>query len=481
MFSRLEARIRRTAAWRLSAVATAVFAAGTAAVFAVAYLTLAAGIQQRGDRWLDGETASLAETAAGAPRAALARAFAEESRELATRRLAVSSEPEDARQSVAFFALLDRRGKPLLVHAPATWSEILPALEAAKIRPGPPRSVPVPGWEYPLRVASRALPDGSVLLAGESLAGDQALLDETVQNLAWMWAAVTLCGFAVSWVSIRRVLARVDAVTEVAAAIGPEQLGRRLPEQRHGDEIARLAATFNVMLDRIETSITQIRAIGDSVAHDLRSPLTAIRGALEMALTAPDADQARERAAAAIEGLDRLSALLDDTLDATEAEAGAARARREPFDLRALAESLVELYLPAAQERGLTLALRAPAPVELQADRALVRRALTNLLDNALAHLPAGCAVEVSVRTDGANAAIVVADDGPGFPPEIRDRAFERFVRGQRSSGTGLGLALVRAAAIVHGGTVRLEQPPGGGSVIAIEIPTAIADRPGRA
>ena len=481
MFSKVRARVRRTAAWRLSALATAVFAAGTAAVFTVAYLTLAAGIRQRGDRWLDGETAALAKAAAHAPRAALAQAFAEEARELATRRLAVSDEPEDARESVAFFALLDHRGTPLLVHAPATWSEILPALEAAHIRPGPPQSVPVPGWEYPLRVASRALPDGSLLLAGESLAGDKALLDETAQNLAWMWAAVTLCGFAVSWVSIRRLLARVDAVTEVAAAIGPEQLGRRLPAQPHGDEIARLVATFNVMLDRIETSIDQMRAIGEAVAHDLRSPITAIRGALEMALTAPDAGQARERVASALDGLDRLTAMLDDALDASEAEAGALRLRREPLELRALAGDVVELYIPAAQERGLALRLRAPASVEVRADQALLRRALTNLLDNALAHLPAGCEVEVLVQTDGRTAAITVADNGPGFPPEIRDRAFERFVRGQRSSGTGLGLALVRAAAIVHVGTVRLEQPAGGGSAIAIEIPTAAADPQGHA
>ena len=465
----------------MSALATAVFAVGTAAVFAVAYLTLAAGIRQRGDRWLDGETGSLAELAATASRAELAKEFASEARELALHQLSAEAEPENEDENVVFFALLDRKATPLLVSAPSSWPKILAALKASHLRPGAPRSLSVPDWEYPLRIASRTLPDGSLLVAGESLAGDQELLDETVQNLAWAWGAVTLCGFAVSWFSIRRLLARVDAVTEVAAAIGPEQLGRRLPAQTHGDEIARLVATFNVMLDRIETSLAQVRAIGDAVAHDLRSPITAIRGALEMALTAPDLDQARERAASAIEGLDRLSALLDATLDASEAEAGAVRLRREPLDLRVLAEDLVELYLPAAQERGLALALRAPAPVEVCADQALLRRALTNLLDNALAHLPAECEVSVSVRNVGSTAVIAVADSGPGFPPEIRDRAFERFVRGHRSSGTGLGLALVRAAAIVHGGTVRLEQPPGGGSVIVIEIPTALPSPQGRA
>ncbi len=473
MFSSLSAAARHTAAWRLSAVATAVFALGTAAVFAAAYLMLAAGIRQRGDSWLDGETASLAEVAATAPPDALKQEFAREARELTHHRLSVSTEPEDEQENTVFFALLDRRGTPLLVLAPPAWNEILPALDAPHIRPGPPRSVAVPGWEYQLRVASRALTDGKILLVGESMRGDQQLLDETAQNLAWLWAGVTLCGFAVSWFSIHRLLARVNTITEVAAAIGPDQLGRRLPEERHGDEVARLVATFNVMLDRIEASITQMRAIGDSVAHDLRSPVTAIRGSLEVALTSPDDGQLRDRVASALESLDQLSALLDATLDATEAEAGALRLRRKPVELRAIAGDLVDLYLPAAQERGLTLTLRAPATIEVPADEALLRRALTNLLDNALAHLPSGCHVEVSLGGDARRAVIAVTDDGPGFPAEIRDRAFDRFVRGRRSNGTGLGLALVRATALMHGGTARLGQPPGGGSVIELEIPLA--------
>ena len=471
MFSRLRERIRRTAAWRLSAVATAVFAAGAAAVFAAAYLTLAAGIRQRGDRWLAGEVASLARVAASTPRAELARELAAEARELAHHQLSGGAEPENRRETAVFFALFDRAGAPVLVSAPPAWPQILSALQVAHVPPGAPISVPVPGWEYPLRVVSRALPDGTSLVAGESLAGDQELLDETVQNLAWVWGAVTLCGFAASWFSIRRVLARVDAVTEVAAAIGPEQLGRRLPAQPHGDEIARLVATFNVMLDRIESSVVQTRAIADSVAHDLRSPVTAIHGSLEMALTSSDESEARDRVAAALEGLDQLAKLLDATLDASEAEAGALPLRRRPLELRALAADLLELYLPAAQDRGIALTLQPGGPVEVRADETLLRRALSNLLDNALAHLPAGCEVRVSVRATGATAVVAVADDGPGFPTGVRDRAFERFVRGPRSAGSGLGLALVRAAAIVHGGTARVVQPPQGGSTVEIEIP----------
>src|SRR5512136_1253179 len=167
MFSRFST-VRHTAAWRLSAMATAVFALGTAAVFTAAFLMLAANIQRRGDSWLDGESASLAEMAAGAPPETLKQEFAREAQELTNDRLSARSKPQDTEESVVFFALLDRRGAPLLVHAPPTWPAILPALDAPHIRPGPPRSVAVAGYEYPMRVASRALKDGRILLVGES-------------------------------------------------------------------------------------------------------------------------------------------------------------------------------------------------------------------------------------------------------------------------------------------------------------------------
>lgn len=178
----------------------------------------------------------------------------------------------------------------------------------------------------------------------------------------------------------------------------------------------------------------------------------------------------------AIEGLDHLSAVLDATLDTAEAEAGALRLNRRPLDLTTLAGELVELYLPAAEESGLVMRLRTQGPVRVEADEGLLRRAITNLLDNALTHLPAGCAVEVAVIGDEHRAVVTVSDDGPGFPEEVRDRPFERFVHGARSPGSGLGLAMVRAVAHVHGGSARLVQPLSGGSAIEIEIPAGESD-----
>jgi signal transduction histidine kinase len=473
MSSRPRTDLRRTAAWRLSALPTAVFAVGTAGVFAAGYLTLAASIQRRSDTWLEGELTSLAEIATHAPEAALAQEFARELRELRSRRLAPPPHGADEREEdVNLFALIDPTGRPVMVAPPASAGAIISALDLPHFATGPPRWLAVPGLEYPIRVASRRLEDGRTLLVAQSSSADQALLEETTENLAWVWGAVTVCGFAVSWLSARRVLSRVNRVTALAAAIAGDQLDQRLPAEARQDEVARLVETFNVMLDRIQTSISQMRTVADSLAHDLRSPVTFIRGSLEVALTSSDEDQLRDSVASALEGLGQLSVVLDTSLDTSEADAGALRLHRRTLDLTSLAEELVELYLPAAQERGLALTLEARGALSVSVDEGLVRRALADLLDNALMHLPPGCRVTVTVAGDEERAAVRVTDDGPGFPAEIRERAFERSVKGPRSSGSGLGLALVRAVALAHGGNVRLSQPSGGGSTIELDIPT---------
>lgn len=475
--------LRTTAAWKLAGLATTVFAVGSAGVFAAAYLTLAASIRSRSDTWLEGELALLADTAGAASPETLAQELHHEVRELTSRRLAPAPKEEDeGDEDVDFFAVLDRDGRALQVAATASWDAIAGALDAQHLAPGPPRWLTVPGLEYPVRMASRRLADGRTIVAGQSSSVDQALLEETTENLSWVWGAVTLFGFAVSWFAARRVLSRVDRVTALAAAIEGHQLDRRLPhEGRQHDEIARLVETFNVLLERIQMSVTQVRTIADALAHDLRSPVTSIRGSLEVALTSADDEQLRGSVAAALDGLDQLSATLDASLDTTEGEAGALRLHRSNIDLTELADGLVELYAPAAQSRGLDLSLRHSGPVVAWADETLLRRALGNLLDNALAHVPGGSHVEVGVSRDADRAVISVKDDGPGFSDEVRDHAFDRYVRGRHSTGAGLGLALVRAAALAHDGAARLGRVPAGGSVIEIEIPVGKPDSPASA
>ncbi len=246
--------------------------------------------------------------------------------------------------------------------------------------------------------------------------------------------------------------------------IGHSDLTARVPTTKRNDEVSHLALTLNRMLDRIENSMHQLHTITDSLAHDLRSPLTAIRGKLEMSLsTITDGEQA-EPIVSAIDELDRLTDFLNKSLDVAEAKADALRLTRSKVDLNELLQAMIDLYEPSMSERGLAVRLRSGGPLEdLSRCRAL-HRMVANLLDNELNHLPADCTLTIELRGEEDTASMILEDDGPGFDPEVLLHLFERRVKGRDSSGHGLGLAFVDAVARAHGGTVTASNHEGGGS-----------------
>jgi signal transduction histidine kinase len=294
-----------------------------------------------------------------------------------------------------------------------------------------------------------------------------------------VWGVTVALGFLITWLAAYRTLTRVERISETVSRIGSEDLGSRLPEGPHFDEISRLSRTFNRMLDRIQSSVNQMRILTDSVAHDLKSPVTSIRGSLEVALSDADQRQWRERVAEAIDGLDRLSQLLNTTLDLAEADAGALQTRKEPVELSDLVKQLVDLYQPAMAERGHEVVTHLQ-PALIEADSSLLNRTIANLLDNEIAHLPNSCRVNISVRVKDGEAELTVEDNGPGFPPGLRSRAFERFVKGQHSTGHGLGLAFVDAVARAHGGRVEISDRAEGGAVIVLTLGEAVNEKVGR-
>ena len=292
-------------------------------------------------------------------------------------------------------------------------------------------------------------------------------------TLAVLWAAVVLIGGALSWWSVRRVLSRVERLTGAASAITDPESGQRIPEAGRDDEIGRLATTLNGMLERIAAGTREIRDLSAAVAHDLRSPVTVIRGRLELALTHDSDADLRDAAAGAIEGLDRVAAILEANLDVAEAEGGALEAaERSRSTCALLCRELAELYDVAASEAGLTLETDFEDGLRLEGDPSLLGRALSNLLDNALRHAEGATRLRLSTRReDGRWVRITVEDDGPGFPPALRDRAFERSARRAGSPGFGLGLLLVRAAARAHGGDAALATGALGGAAVVVRLP----------
>jgi signal transduction histidine kinase len=208
-----------------------------------------------------------------------------------------------------------------------------------------------------------------------------------------------------------------------------------------------------------------------AVAHDLKSPVTSIRGSLEVALSDDECGAWRESVAEAIEGLDRLSRLLNTTLDLAEAEAGALDLSRERVDFSRTLRQIVDLYEPAFADRRHQLDLDLQRGLIIDADRALLNRTLSNPLENELNHLAPGCTIEIRLHSRDGAAELVVADNGPGFPPDIRTRAFERFVKGKQSPRHGLGLAFVDAVVQARGGSVKIIDEPEHGAVITVSLP----------
>jgi signal transduction histidine kinase len=471
MSLRLFSRARPTAAWRISVWTTVAFSLCSAAAFVIMYLLVARDVQRRSDAWLLGEADVLTEVAANTPRDTLDTRLVQEVAELASHEV-IEAEPSSDQPSQSVFFLLTRIGRDPVWVGPEPKALFMNALSGASGQPpDTPATFVVPGHPLPFRVVWDKGPDGSRLYLGFADTAANALMHRLVERSVLIWCAMALIGFAISAAGAFRTLQRVEQISETVARIGTEELGRRLPEPLADDEIARLSRTFNRMLERIQRSVYQIRVVTDSVAHDLKSPVTSIRGSLEVALLHGDSEDWRERVADAVEKLDRLSQTLNTALDLAEADAGALPLKLEPLDLGALVEHLSDLFQPSIADRQHKLRCQVQPGLLIEGDPSLLSRTIANLLDNEVAHLPQGCQISVTVRQSEHYAELILEDDGPGFPEELRARAFERFVKGQQSSGHGLGLAFVHAIVQAHGGCVKIGDSSSGGAQIRIKLP----------
>jgi signal transduction histidine kinase len=468
--------LRTTAAWRFSLWTTLAFALGTGLAFTIIYLLVAQTIRERTDAWLSGEAEVLAEVSADTPKDHLYSRIVGEVAELATRELPDERNAEGQRLNSVFFLSerLDGNESPVWV-GPGSNEAFLKAIQGANLDRGTPQSIRVEGWPTSFRVVGRQVAGrGQIIYLGLSDRGDRHLLHHLTRRFLLLWGGTALMGFLISYMSARRTLLRVEHITETVARIGSEDLGERLPESASRDEISRLAKTFNLMLDRIQASVNQLRSVTDAVAHDLKSPVTSIRGTLESALCSESNDHWRESVGEAIEDLDRLLNLLNTTLDLAEAEAGALRLDRSPIDFAGLMKQLIDLYQPAMVERHHELTEELEPHLVVNADLSLLSRVVSNLLENELAHLPPRSRVHIRLRSEQQSAELVIEDNGPGFPPEIAGRALERFVKGNHSPGHGLGLAFVDAVVRAHGGVVKISDRPEGGAVITVSLPASV-------
>src|ERR1039457_1167144 len=442
-------------------------------VFAFLHRFVAGDIQRRSDAWLSGEVETLGDVAERTPKDALHDRVVGEVAELAGKEVPNRYPSAKSSNDSVFFLQTGGNGSLTLWVGAGNGVANLKAIQASRILPDHPTHLRVQGFAIPFRVASIRIDDGSYIYLGLSERDELRVLRNLGQRFFLFWLLLVLFGFGIVFITTWRMLTHVRKITEAASRIGHSELNARVPTTKRNDEVSHLALTLNRMLDRIESSIHQLHTITDSLAHDLRSPLTAIRGKLEMSLsTVTDGEQA-EPIVSAIDELDRLTDFLNKSLDVAEAKADALRLTRSAIDLNEVLRIMTDLYEPSMSEKGFEVKLRSYGPVIIFADAALIHRMVANLLDNELKHLPPHCTLSIDLRGKEDTALLVLEDDGPGFDPEVLLHVFERRVKGRDSNGHGLGLAFVDAVARAHGGTVTASNREGGGARIAVTIPLA--------
>lgn len=312
------------------------------------------------------------------------------------------------------------------------------------------------------------LPNGLRVLVGRDL-GEPEHFNVLVRQALMVALGVMGIGALVIWFAIgRNALKRIARMSDASSKIMAGDLSQRLPVIGSGDEFDRLSTSLNAMLGRIEKLNEGLKQVSDNIAHDLKTPLTRIRNKATDALARSETtDDFRQSLDGIISESDQLIRTFNALLMISRVEVGAQAAEMQTIDLSAVAADSAELYEPALEEAGLRLKMDIDSGVEILGNRELAGQALFNLLDNAVKYsVGEGGRISVSLKTEGNEAILKVADEGPGIPPDKYDEAVKRFVRLDESRskpGTGLGLSLVEAVTALHGGSLELSATKGEG------------------
>jgi two-component system, OmpR family, sensor kinase len=307
-----------------------------------------------------------------------------------------------------------------------------------------------------------------VFVVAASLSSERREVEEAVRLAALVLLSVLLIASILAWVVAGRVLAPLRLLAETARSIGESDLTRRIPVSGR-DEIADLSRTFNAMLDRLEAAFAAQRRFVSDASHELRTPITIVRGQLE--LLGDDPQERRETIVLVTDELDRMSRFVDDLLLLAKAERDDFL-RVSELELGALTD---ELFDKARSLGAREWRLEARGDGILVADRQRLTQAVMGLAQNAVQHTADGDPIWLGSEIDHREARLWVRDEGPGIGPDDQERIFDRFARAsasrRRSEGAGLGLAIVRAIAEAHGGRAGVSSRPGAGATFTVTIP----------
>jgi len=446
----LLAKTLRSSTLRLALICVGIFGAAVCALFSYVYWSTASYVRGRSDHAIAAEHVILRQAYDRAGRDGL----------IATIRQRIA----DERFEGGFYLLADASLAPIAGNLKA-WPSVLKGSDGWG-------DFNAPEWKPDaadrplLRAAFETLPDGYHLLVGKDIDD----LDEFAGKIEIALALSALFTFVLGAVTsvfvTRRTVGRIEAINATSRAIMQSGLGQRIPRRGTRDEWDQLAENLNLMLDRIEGLMGEVKQVTDNVAHDLRTPLARMRGRLEKAYARQrDAEYDQLLIGDTLADLDSVLRMFLSLTRISQIEANDRTAAFRPVNMANIAREVVELFDAAAEEKGGRLSVVADQPVLVTGDRDLLFDAVANLVDNAIKHGRESGQVAVEVTRDNGGAVISVADDGPGIPVNECQQVFKRFYRLERSRctpGNGLGLSLVAAVARLHGARIEMaDNAPG--------------------
>ena len=465
MFLKKINSIRHTLAFRLTLWYAGIFMLTSCVAFLFFYFLITSVIRDRTDQDLLGEARTLSSILKVQGMKAVKRR--------------IIFEAQAAGEKKIFFRLLSFSGQAFSSSNMSYWRDIGVRKAAVEqlINENQPvfNTVSLPDRKHNIRVLYTIIGRDIILQLGQSMENHTRFIEVFRKIFVTTMASLFIFAAIIGWFMARRALAGVEAVTRTARQISEGSLKQRVPVKKYQDEIDQLAITFNQMLDRIQTLVTGIREMSDNIAHDLKSPITRIRGISEVTLTTGASDKDYETmAASTIEECDRLLDMINTMLVISKTEAGVNKLDTQKMDIGAVVRDACELFRSPAEDKDLRLVCDAPGNFSISGDIRLIQRMIANLLDNAIKYTPAGGSIEMTVNIVNDAAAITVKDTGVGISEKDIPRIFERFYRcdpSRSEAGIGLGLSFARAVARAHGGDIKVASTPDQGSTFTVTFP----------
>ena len=467
MFFERILRLRSTLALRLTLWYAGIFALFACVAFLLFYSFITSVLQERIDQELRGQARRFSTL------------LATEGVEAVNNSAVIDAQAAGVKK--VFFRFLNLNGTAFSSSNMSYWTDI-PVNGAALEQLGRGEStvfetITIPNRSDQVRIIYALLSPLIIAQVGQAMESQSRFVEAFKRIFIITMTLLIVIAAGVGWFMARQAVSGVEAVTRTAQKISGGSLEERVPVKPRGDEIDQLATTFNQMLDRIQTLLTEIKEMSDNIAHDLRSPIARMRGLAEVTLTTSKSlSEYESMAASTVEECDRLLDMINTMLFISKTEAGLERPSRADVDIGALIRSACELFEPTAEDKHITLNCQAPEKTFLLGDSRMLQRMLSNILDNAVKYTPPGGEVKVSVSEASQDIIITIHDTGIGISGADLTRIFERFYRSDQSRsepGTGLGLSLARAIARAHGGDITVASELNRGSTFTIILPKA--------